>query len=256
VIAPARPHPTAPRPGAAAGRVSGARLASGRLAAERALPGERVIPFREAGRRRAERVDLSLAARSDEDLVRAARNDPGRAGEPLDELFGRYRTRVAAWCARVSGRREEAADLAQEVFLRVYERLDQFRFESSFATWLYLVTRSVAINRSIANRRRDADSIDEEGFAEPADSAPAIDDELARTERVARLRAAIGSELEPLEAKVLHLHFIDEMPLAGIDRLLDLANKSGSKAYIVSAKRKLKRHFAAEHHGERGRIRQ
>jgi len=131
------------------------------------------------------------------------------------------------------------------VFLRVHERLDQFRFESAFGTWLYLVTRSVTINRSISNRRRDADSIDEEGFLEPADPAPAIDEQLAASRRIDSVRAAIASELEPLEAKILHLHFVDELPLAGIDRLLGLDNRSGSKAFIVSAKRKLKRHFAA-----------
>lgn len=203
-----------------------------------------MLRFRGSARSR-EGVELSLETLSDEDLVRTARGEPARTADCLDVLFRRYQRRVAAWCVRFSGRREEAADMAQEVFLRVHERLDQFRFESAFGTWIYLVTRSVAINRSISNRRRDADSIDDEGFLEPADPAPAIDDQLAASRRVDAVRAAMASELEPLEAKILHLHFVDEMPLAGIDRLLGLDNRSGAKAFIVSAKRKLKRHFAA-----------
>lgn len=187
----------------------------------------------------------SLESWSDEELVRAARSEPGRAAEALDHLFRRHQRAVAAWCLRHSGRREEAADLAQEVFLRVHERLGQFRFESSFSTWLYLVTRSVVINRSIANRRRDASSIDDERFPEPVDPSPSVVEELDRAGRLEALRAAVAVALEPLEAKVLHLHFVDEMPLAAIDGLLGLENKSGSKAYIVSAKRKLARHFAA-----------
>lgn len=181
---------------------------------------------------------------SDEDLIRGARQEPSRAGLYLDTLFRRYQTRVAGWCLRVSGRREEAADLAQEVFLRVHERLESFRFESAFSTWLYLVTRSVAINRSISNRRRDADSIDEEGFLEPADSALPVDEAAARAELEAMLRSAVASELEALEARVLYLHYVDALTLPAIDRLLGLTNKSGAKAYLVSAKRKLKRHFA------------
>ncbi|MDQ1349150.1 MAG: polymerase sigma-70 factor, subfamily [Acidobacteriota bacterium] len=188
----------------------------------------------------------TIAGWSDEEIVRAARaaeQDPDLAARYLDVLFRRYQTRVAAWCLRTNGRREEAADLAQEVFVRVYERLDTFRFESSFATWLYLVTRSVAINRSISNRRRDADSIDDEHFLEPAAPGPSVEEQVGRDLLVRQLRTAIAADLEPLEARILHLHFVDELTLAAIDHLLGLQNKSGARAYLVSAKRKLQRSF-------------
>jgi RNA polymerase sigma-70 factor (ECF subfamily) len=225
-----------------------APLAPGALprsgAASRTHGGARILAFGDR-RNPAARVSvLTVDSWSDEDLVRAALREGERAGDYLDPLFRRYQTRVASWCLRVCGRREEAADLAQEVFLRVHERLAQFRFESSFATWLYLVTRTVAINRSISNRRRDAESIDEEGFLEPVDPRPGVDEEVHRRALAAALESAIASELEPLEARVLHLHFRDELPLAAIDSLLGLDNRSGAKAYIVSAKRKLKRHFS------------
>ena len=144
-----------------------------------------------------------------------------------------------------SGRREEAADLAQEVFVRVYERLETFRFESSFATWLYLVTRSVTINRSIANRRRDAESIDDENFLEPAAPGPSVEESVGQALLVQQLRQAIAADLEPLEAQILHLHFVDGLTLATIDQMLELGNKSGARAYLVSAKRKLQRSFSA-----------
>jgi RNA polymerase sigma-70 factor (ECF subfamily) len=188
----------------------------------------------------------TIAGWSDEEIVRAARTaheDPESAARHLDVLFRRYQTRVATWCWRISGRREEAADLAQEVFVRVYERLDTFRFESSFATWLYLVTRSVAINRSISNRRRDAESIDDEHFLEPAAPGPGVEEQVGKELLVRQLRTAIAADLEPLEARILHLHFVDELTLGAIDRLLGLENKSGARAYLVSAKRKLKRSF-------------
>lgn len=190
----------------------------------------------------------SIADWSDEEIVRGARaaqHDPDLAARHLDVLFRRYQTRVAAWCLRISGRREEAADLAQEVFVRVYERLEKFRFESSFSTWLYLVTRSVTINRSISNRRRDADSIDDENFLEPVAPGPSVEEAVGQTLLVQQLRQAIAADLEPLEAKILHLHFVDGLTLAAIDQLLELGNKSGARAYLVSAKRKLQRSFSA-----------
>jgi DNA-directed RNA polymerase specialized sigma24 family protein len=59
----------------------------------------------------------------------------------------------------------------------------------------------------------------------------------------AALREAMARDLEPLEAKVLYLHYVDGMPLAPITDLLRLENKSGAKAYIVSGRRKLERRF-------------
>lgn len=184
---------------------------------------------------------------SDEELIRRARATSGAAAsELLDQLFRRHQTRVAAWCLRLSGRRDEAADLAQEVFLRVYERLDGFRFESRFSTWLYLVVRSVTINRGQFESRRRAMSLEDEGVIEPIDPAPTVDGELIRDEQVGRLRAAMAETLEPLEAKVVKLHHVDGLTLAAIDRLLGLTNRSGARAYLVSAKRKLRRRLVEE----------
>lgn len=184
--------------------------------------------------------------RDDEDLVRAAL-EGGAAVEPcLGELYRRHRGRVTAWCVRVCGNRDEAADLVQEVFLRVQERLATFRFESRFTTWLYLVTRSVAINRGISERRRRGLSLDDESIAEPVADETPIDERLATAELGENLRQAIAQTLEPTEAKVLYLHYVDGLTLPAIGELLGLTNKSGAKAYIVGAKRKLKRHFAGE----------
>jgi RNA polymerase sigma-70 factor (ECF subfamily) len=182
------------------------------------------------------------SALSDEDLIRAIRAAaPEDAAAGLEPLFRRHQKRVAAWCLRICGRREEAADLAQEVFLRVQERLHTFRFESSFSTWLYLVTRSVAINRGMASRRRAMASLDDEGFPEPIAESPDPVAALDLERLGGRLRPLLRAELTELERRVLYLHVVDEMTLPGIDRLLGLTNRSGAKAFLVSAKRKLRR---------------
>jgi RNA polymerase sigma-70 factor (ECF subfamily) len=179
---------------------------------------------------------------SDEELAGRARAEPARAAECLGILYGRYHAKVAYWCLRVCGSREEAADLAQEVFLRVHSRLGSFRGESRFSTWLYQVTRSVAINRGQSSRRRSAPLTELETASEAADPLPDAEEVLSRAEAAGDLRAALA-ELEPLEAKVLYLHFADGLTLPRITDLLRLDNRSGAKAYIVSATRKLRRRF-------------
>lgn len=187
---------------------------------------------------------MDLDRLDDEELIaRARRAAPGGGDAFLTVLYRRYQPKVAAWCLRICNDREEAADVAQEVFLRVHERLGSFRGDSRFSTWLYTVTRSVAINRGVAARRRQTEALDDESIPEPVEPSPGAEKELEQKEIVAAFRAAMERDLEPLEAKVLYLHFVDGMPLAAITDLLKLDNKSGAKACIVSGGRKLKRRF-------------
>ena len=187
---------------------------------------------------------MELDRLTDEELIEQARQAaPGAADAYLSALYRRYQPKVAAWCLRICNDREEAADVAQEVFLRVHERLGAFRGDSRFSTWLYTVTRSVAINRGMAARRRQTETLDDESVPEPVEPAPGADLQMERGEILAAFRQAMDRDLEPLEARALYLHFVDGMPLAAVTELLQLENKSGAKALIVSGGRKLKRRF-------------
>jgi RNA polymerase sigma-70 factor (ECF subfamily) len=187
---------------------------------------------------------MNLDRLSDEALLDRARRAAGEERDAaLGNLYRRYTARVSSWCLRLAGRPQEAGDLAQEVFLRVHERLDQFRGESRFSTWLYMVTRSVVINRGVAERRREALALEDESVPEPVEPAPDAEEALSRSEIAGAFRDAMARDLEPLEARVLYLHYVDGLPLAAITDLLGLTNKSGAKAFIVSGGRKLKRRF-------------
>ncbi len=196
---------------------------------------------------------MSFGQASDEELIARARREPGSADACFGELYRRYRPKVAAWCLRIAGDREEAADVAQDVFLRIHSRLDSFRGDSRFSTWLYQVTRSVALNRAEYQSRRKTQSLDEEGAPEVADELPAISDDLEAAEIHARLREAVTNDLEPLESRVLILHYVHGLTLPRIGAVLGLTNKSGAKAYIVAALRKLKGGFARREAGNAGR---
>jgi RNA polymerase sigma-70 factor, ECF subfamily len=186
---------------------------------------------------------MDLPALSDEELVERARAAASAVDREsaLGALYQRFHPRVAAWCLRFCGDREEAADLAQEVFLRVQERLGSFRGESRFSTWLYTVARRVAINRGESMARRRAEALD--SVPEPVDPTLGAETDLAREQVLAALRDAMSRDLEPLEARVLYLHYGEGMTLPAITDLLALENRSGAKAYIVNGRRKLERRF-------------
>ena len=185
-----------------------------------------------------------LEQSTDEELVRIiCEASEAEAEESREILFRRFYPKVLSWCRRFSGDRQDAADLAQEVFLRVHQKLHLFKGKSRFSTWLYTVTRRAAINRGIASRRRATLSLEAEEIREPVDPARNVDEEIVAGQLAAKLRSAMAQDLDPLEAKVLYLHHVDGMTLPAITDLLGLDNKSGAKAYIVAGRRKLDRRF-------------
>src|SRR5262249_32750383 len=58
----------------------------------------------------------------------------------LEEIYKKYHRRVYSQCLRMTRSVQEAEDLAQEVFIQVFRKLNTFRGESSFSTWLHRLT--------------------------------------------------------------------------------------------------------------------
>jgi RNA polymerase sigma-70 factor, ECF subfamily len=179
---------------------------------------------------------------SDEDLVAQYRASAGRreADSLWNELFRRHHDRVALWCLRLTGDRESAADLAQEVFLKAFRYLDSYRGESKFSTWLYSIARNHCFNE-IKARAAKPENAGEPLLAVLADTSPDAHTKLERHDAAQMLRALVRDSLSEMEARVITLHYVEELPLTAVTRLLDLDNTSGAKAYIVSARRKLAR---------------
>ncbi|MBF0563679.1 MAG: sigma-70 family RNA polymerase sigma factor [Nitrospirae bacterium] len=67
--------------------------------------------------------------------------------ERFDEIVRRHKDRVFNLCYRFLGDYHEAEDVAQDVFMKVYGGLGDFRFQSSFSTWLYRVTVNTCNNK-------------------------------------------------------------------------------------------------------------
>lgn len=87
------------------------------------------------------------------------------AGEPLAEraLYDAHVDRIYRLMHRMAGDSDLAADFTQEAFIRAFERLEQFRGDSSLATWLHTIAVSVALNgmRKVKRIRSRTDNIDD-----------------------------------------------------------------------------------------------
>ena len=81
------------------------------------------------------------------------------------ELVGRYQHRLVAVMHHLVGSPDEAEDLAQEVFLRVYRTRQKYTPKAKFATWLFTIANNLALNALRDRRRKPAVPLD------PSDSA-------------------------------------------------------------------------------------
>lgn len=93
------------------------------------------------------RLDLE----SDLGLVQRA-----RAGEfgAFEKLFERHRTLVYRFAYQMTGRRDDAEDLAQEAFVRAYQNLDRYRDEAKFTTWLLRIVANLCTDQARMAHRR------------------------------------------------------------------------------------------------------
>jgi RNA polymerase sigma-70 factor (ECF subfamily) len=79
-----------------------------------------------------------------------------REDEPsaFEELVERYQSRLVGVLHHLVGNAEEAEDLAQEVFLRVYRARKRYRARCKFSTWLFTIANNLALNALRARQRK------------------------------------------------------------------------------------------------------
>jgi RNA polymerase sigma-70 factor (ECF subfamily) len=187
---------------------------------------------------------MSWDTLTDEALISRyrAEADKAVAEQYANELFRRHHTKIARWCLGFTGDRESAADLAQDICIKAYRNLGNFKGDSKFSTWLYSIARNHSLN-AVRSRKSTPEMETEETII---DTLPdlASDNPLKTVERKQLTEIArnfVNAELDETEKTVFTMHYAEEMPLDAITRILNLDNASGAKAYLVSARRKLDR---------------
>ena len=144
----------------------------------------------------------------DEELISKFRSGRGapETDPYLNELFRRYSEKVAVWCWRHTGDRELATDLAQEIFLRVFERLDRFEGNARFSTWLYTVARNHCLNALKSRRTRKEDAMEPIVMEPLDDGTPNAEEELLRQGRIGEMQRLLREELNETERRVMVMH--------------------------------------------------
>ncbi len=128
----------------------------------------------------------------------------------LNDLMERHATPVFHFLCRMLGNEDDANDLAQETFVRVFKSHASFRTEQKFSTWLFTIAANLARNHFRWRSRHPNLSLDAEnsdtqqtlGSTLPAD-APAPNEALLAAERAEAVRAAVKNLPEDLRAALV-----------------------------------------------------
>jgi RNA polymerase sigma-70 factor (ECF subfamily) len=91
--------------------------------------------------------------------------------EALKEIFDKYHSKVYRIAFGVVRQREEALDVVQEVFIKLFRSIKNFKGRSHFYTYLYRMVMNTAIDHKRKAGKQFMSSLDEEGSFEPSDEA-------------------------------------------------------------------------------------
>lgn len=136
--------------------------------------------------------------------------------DALDDLMQRHGPRVICYLVRQLRDESEAADLAQETFVRVYQHRARFDPRRRFSTWLYTIATNLARDRQRRQLRRPQVSLDaanessETTLRERLEStAPSPPETLQAEERAAAVRAAVSELPEDLRTALILVEYED-----------------------------------------------
>ncbi len=146
----------------------------------------------------------------------------GGHSEAFGQLVLKYQDRLFNTVFHVVGHTEDARDIVQEALVQAFLKLDTFRRDSAFYTWLYRIAFNVAITHQ--RRRRPTVSMDrarETGAMDPPDNRESPAESMERKERCVQIRLAIR-QLPDEHRAVLVLREIDGCCYETIAEVLDL----------------------------------
>jgi RNA polymerase sigma-70 factor, ECF subfamily len=191
----------------------------------------------------AEAVGARLSSQIDS-LIRAAQRGDQDAFETLVRTYDQSVLRLAMNLLRSP---EEARDVYQEAFLRVYRNLNTFRFDCSFHTWLYRIVTNICLDHLRKRKVRREESAVIETPDGPVDRMDSFEEESAegdpeRTTWNHQLRARIESALQdltPRERMVFEMRHYEGLRLRNIGEILGTTEEA-AKNCLFRATQKMR----------------
>jgi RNA polymerase sigma-70 factor (ECF subfamily) len=180
----------------------------------------------------ADLTPIALGKSSDEELMRRTQEGDKQA---FALLYERYSSSVLSYLYRMLGNVEDVESIGQEVFLRAFRFAATYRYPQKLSTWLFTITRNLAINQARRKRRSPVKNVTElnlEGVEMSGDArrvAAAASDEVEKREEIARLLEALD-DLPTDQKEVIVLGVFQDLSYAQMEEI------TGTKAVTLRSR--------------------
>jgi RNA polymerase sigma-70 factor (ECF subfamily) len=182
----------------------------------------------------------------DFELIERARSGDGGA---FNQVVQAYRKRILGTIARLISRSEDVEDVGQEVFLRLYDSLDQLRTAEVFEPWLYRLTVNAAYDYLRRQRRRQesrmSDLTEQQVMlADAAAGGKKSTEELRRT-KVRELVQSLLSKVSEEDRILLTMKEVEGLSLKELEKIYGV-NENALKVRLFRARQRVLKAFEAE----------
>ena len=156
--------------------------------------------------------DKGLSRAEEQVLIDRCKSGEARA---FDELVERYQKRVYNFAFGIAGNQDDANDVAQEAFVRVFTSLQTFRGDANFTTWIYRIVTNVYLDERKKSKNHRLISLDDYIDLEESsvslqiiDEAPQPDVVAENKEKYLAVREAVNSlpDYQRIIVTLYHLH--------------------------------------------------
>ncbi len=157
--------------------------------------------------------------------------------EAFESLIYKYDKNVLSLALKYVNNKDDAKDIYQEVFLRVFKGLKRFQFKSEFSTWLFRITTNVCLTHSSKTRKKKFISINEEGsddensneILQLPDEGNFTPDKLAEKSEIKQVVNAAMETLSPKQKMIFTLKHYEGYKIREIAEIMDIGEGTVKK---------------------------
>jgi RNA polymerase sigma-70 factor (ECF subfamily) len=170
----------------------------------------------------------------DQILIEAIQNGDTRA---YAQLVSRYKDLVFTLAIRMLKHREEAEEVAQDTFIKVFKSLNKFKGDSKFSTWIYRVAYNTCLDRIKKNKKHLKDVAIDEFTFNKLDTIDNALDNIIKEEKSVLIKNCINKLPEDSSA-LLTLFYFEELSLEEISKIINVEANT-VKVKLFRARKKL-----------------
>ncbi len=175
-----------------------------------------------------------MTTNDDQKLIESIKNGDTKA---YTQLVNRYKDLVFTLALRMLKHREEAEEVAQDTFIKVFKSLNKFKGDSKFSTWIYKVTYNTCLDRIKKNKKHLNDVAIDEFTFNKLDTIDNALDNLIKEEKHMLIKKCINKLPEDSSA-LLTLFYFEELSLDEISKIINIEANT-VKVKLFRARKKL-----------------